>query len=150
MTYPRPKVKDAIDDHIQQIVENWCLVDLATQYPEKFSWPANHWITELVAQLTPGITKLRAVNYKQKAIDTLLYEIFYDDAHVENADIVHDMIQAKLEKEGATQQMIDEIVHRWLDEGLPEIMNVYRKQIPLSVYSETKRRLAAIYMEEHK
>lgn len=31
MTYKRPKTKDAIDDHVHQIVETWFLIHAAAQ-----------------------------------------------------------------------------------------------------------------------
>lgn len=138
MTYSRPKVKDAIDDHIQQILENWFMLEASKQNPERFSEPAYHWLEELCAQLEPGIRKIQAVGYKQKAIDKLVDEVLISDAHLDNPEKVKGIIQRKMKKEQVPQDIMEAVLSEWLERGIHEISNVFKHDISSVTYEELK------------
>jgi len=138
MTYSRPKVKDAIDDHIQQILENWFMLEASKRDPERFSEPAYHWLEELCAQLEPGIRKIQAVGFKQRAVDKLVDEVFISDAHLDNPEKVRGVVQRKMKKEHVPQDVVESILTSWLERGIHEITNVFKHDVSSVTYEELK------------
>ena len=127
MTYKRPKVKDAIDDHVHQIVENWCLV-WAAKRCRKHLETVNHWAGELMAQLGPGLDKLEASGLSEKAQHKLIDEVLVSDAKLDQPVIVGHMIRRKFAREGFSG-ILDTAVQAWIDVGLLEIRSLYRGEI---------------------
>lgn len=127
MAYKRPKVKDAIDDHVHQIVENWCLV-WAAKRCRKHLEAVNHWVGELMAQLGPGLDKLEASGLSEKAQHKLIDEVLISDAKLDQPAIVEHMIRRKFAREGFSD-ILDAAVQAWIDVGLLEIRSLYRGEI---------------------
>lgn len=138
MSYDRQKVKDSIDDHVQQIVENWLLLEAVKLAPEQFSEPTYHWLEELCAQIEPGIRKLDAVNYKQRAIDKLVDEVLISDARLDDPILIYNIVHRKLKNEHIPETMIEPLIKRWIQIGLPEISNVFKHDKSSVSYEERK------------
>lgn len=134
MTYKRPKVKDAIDDHMQQVVENWCLIWVASHH----DWhreTINHWAGELVAQLDPGRTKLLLSGLSTRAQHKLIEEVLVSDAKLDQVWVVEEMLRAKFAREGI-KEFKSEAARAWVAEGLDEIRAVYRRDVELDDYEQ--------------
>lgn len=128
MTYRRPKVKDAIDDRVHQIVENWCLIWVVRTYGIHQNF-LKHWVDELLAQLDPGLDKLRASGLSDRAKRKLVDEVLIDDARLDETAIVYHMIDKKFFREGLSAAMQSEASEAWTKEGLADIRAVYNLEL---------------------
>lgn len=143
MTYKRPKIKDAIDDHVQQIAENWCLIWAAKQYRQHLE-TINHWAGELVAQFDPGLRKLAVSDLSPRARHKLIDEVLYSDAKLDRVGPLVSLLDRKFEKEGWSESQLEEAVQAWVKEGLPSVRAVYRGEIRPAAY---ERQLCSIEQE---
>jgi len=133
MTYRRLKIKDAIDDHVHQIVENWCLIYAANScglHKETI----NHWAGELVAQMEPGLDKLNVSGLSAKAQYKLIDEVLLSDAKLDNSSVVYKMARRKFLKEGYTDYLLECAADAWVADGLPKVIAVYRGDLDISNY----------------
>ena len=135
MTYRRPKIKDAIDDHVHQIVENWCLI-YATKSSGLHKDTINHWAGELVAQMEPGLDKLNVSGMSPRAQRKLIDEVLLSDAKLDNASVVSRMVRRKFLKEGYSDDLLGKSTQAWVAEGLPRVIGVYRGDEDISVYEQ--------------
>lgn len=140
MTYKRPKVKDAIDDHVHQIVENWCLVWVVRTYGIHKNY-LKHWTDELGAQMLPGIDKLRSCALSEKAKRKLVDEVLISDARVDVLSFVEEMIEDKFSTEGIDDSLVLEAAQAWVDNGLNEVRDVLLRNISLKDYKIGKMTL---------
>lgn len=131
MTYKRPKIKDSIDDHVHQIVENWCLIWTARQSGLHVE-TINHWANELSAQMDPGLDKLDVSGLCEKAKHKLIDEVLYSDAKVNQQKVVFKMISRKFPREGYTLSQADTAAQEWVIRGLPKVRAVYRGELELN------------------
>lgn len=76
MVYDLKQYKENINNLIQQIVENWCLIRFATLSNE-YSELKNHWRSELLAHMT-NISSMRLKGSLEKVTtkEKALYSIF--------------------------------------------------------------------------
>ena len=135
MTYRRPKIKDAIDDHVHQIVENWCLI-YAAKSSGLHKDTINHWAGELVAQMEPGLDKLNVSGMSPRAQRKLIDEVLLSDAKLDNASVVSRMVRRKFLKEGYSDDLLGKSAQAWVAEGLPRVVGVYRGDEDISVYEQ--------------
>lgn len=137
MTYKRPKIKDAIDDHVQQIVENWCLVYIAQKYPQYEEYRI-HWAKELATQLIPGVNKLSVSGLSDKAQAKLVDEVLISDAQLDRVPVIARMIELKFSDEGMGESYISEASEAWVRQGLAEIRKVLMRDVSLKDYKYSK------------
>lgn len=135
MTYRRSKIKDAIDDHVHQIVENWYLV-YAAKSTGLHKDIINHWAGELVAQMEPGLDKLNVSGLSPRAQRKLIDEVLLSDAKLDNASVVSRMVRRKFLKEGYSDDLLGKSAQAWVAEGLPRVIGVYRGDEDISVYEQ--------------
>lgn len=127
MTYRRGDIKAAIDDHLSQLIQNWCLCEAAliSQDPKYLHW-YHHWADELCAQIDPGIEKMWARGLSLKARTRLVDEVLFSDAHVDNPRLVYNRVSRKLiYKEKMPQDLCEKAVAAWINRGISEIRDVY-------------------------
>lgn len=144
----RLKAKDAIDDHIQQIVECWMMLEVSKLSIEQAPEKADRWLKELCSNLEPGIRKIRALCYQQKAIDKLVDEVLISDAHLDNKDIVQNISKRKLWHEQIPLNLGDILVDKWLIKGLHEISDVFKNYKSSVNYEECKKSELKSILEE--
>ena len=137
MAYRRSRVKDVVDDHVQQMVENWCLVYLAQKYP-RYAKHLKHWVDELTAQFVPGLSKLQACGLDARGKAKLVDEVLVHDAELHRFDIVYDMLDYKFDKEGIDDKLHEEATKAWLETGLGEARAVLCREMPLVAYKRSK------------
>ena len=133
MTYRRPKIKDAIDDHVHQIVENWFLIH-ATAQSGLHTETINHWAGELVSQIEPGLDKLRVSGLSPRAQRKLIQEVLVSDAKLDNPSVVSRMVHRKFLKEGFSPLLLTELSYSWVAHGLPKVIAVYQGDLDISDY----------------
>ena len=134
--YKRPIIKASIDDHIEQMVQNWCLCKAAllSKDPKYLHW-YHHWAGELCAQLYPGIRKLRRGDIKPKAIPKLVDEVLIEDAGLDDPEEVYDIVEDKMIlTEGMPKELCRVAADAFPKEGLPEIQRVYKEDRSPSRY----------------
>lgn len=124
-TYKRPKIKDAIDDHVHQIVENWCLIWAANE-SGKHKETINHWAGELVAQFDPGLDKLDVSGLSKRAQYKLIDEVLYSDAKLDQPPVVARMIGRKFKRGEYSPSLANAAAEAWVEEGLPKVRDIYR------------------------
>ena len=137
MTYKRPKIKDAIDDHVQQIVENWCLVYIAQKHPQYEEYRI-HWAKELATQLIPGVNKLSVSGLSDKAQAKLVDEVLISDAKLDRVPVIARMLELKFSDEGMGESYISEASEAWVRHGLAEIRKVLMRDVSLKDYKYSK------------
>lgn len=137
MTYKRPKIKDSIDDHVQQIVENWCLVYIAQKHPQYEEYRI-HWAKELATQLIPGVNKLGVSGLSDKAQAKLVDEVLLSDAKLDRVPVIARMIELKFSDEGMDESYISEASEAWVRQGLAEIRKVLMRDVSLKDYKYAK------------
>lgn len=102
-----------------QILENWCLVKLSDEYPDKsFAINRHHWATELKGHMNNIVSQTLKSGRKDKTIKMLwIDELEYDDHNV-----VADKIRSKFNKEGL-QKYVNKISYECAD-AADEIVKV--------------------------
>ena len=133
MTYRRPKIKDAIDDHVHQIVENWCLI-YAAKSCGLHKETINHWAGELVAQIEPGLDKLDVSGLSARAQYKLIDEVLLSDAKLDNPNVVYKMVRRKFLREGYSNALLECAADAWVTDGLSKVTAVYRGDLDISNY----------------
>jgi hypothetical protein len=144
----RLKAKDSIDDRIQQIVECWMMLEVSKLSIEHAPEKADRWLKELCSHLEPGIRKIHALGYQQKAIDKLVDEVLISDAHLDNKDIVQNISKRKLRHEQIPLDLGDILVDKWLIKGLHEISDVFKNDNSSVDYEERKKSELQSILEE--
>lgn len=135
MTYKRPKIKDAIDDHLHQIVENWCLIWVANKSGQHRE-TINHWAGELVAQMDPGLDKLDVSGLSGRAQHKLIDEVLYSDAKLDQPLVVARMVGRKLRREGYLLPLVGAAAEAWVKDGLPKVRAIYRGEFDLNEFEQ--------------
>lgn len=137
MAYTRKEVMRAIDDHVPQILENWCMVYLAQRYP-KFQKGLQHWAGELTAQIAPGMNKLRACDLSECAKVKLVDTVLVRKAELDKVGIVEDMLRHKFWQEHAGETLRLVAAREWVANGLAEVRAVLLREIPIDKYEQSK------------
>lgn len=119
MIYKRPKIKDAIDDHLHQIVENWCLIWAANKSGQHRE-TINHWAGELVAQFDPGLDKLDVSGLSKRAQHKLIDEVLYSDAKLDQPPVVARMISRKFKREEYSPSLASAAAEAWVNYPPPK------------------------------
>lgn len=123
MACDRSKFSNLVLSHLQQIIENWCLVYYCNKY-DTGNLNKNHWLSELKTQL------LTIIKQKTKHIDRrkVIIDCIINKAELDDTKSIHDLVSYKLNKKEhidinivydickAVKQNINEIIELFLSE----------------------------------
>ena len=138
MAFSLSSYKNKVEDRIDQLITNWCLVRY-TRYDEKFIKLRTHWSVELIA-LMNDIRQMRLkkgdnIETKQNA----LYYVWSEYEFDRDETMIDNTISLKFEKEGINTQSewyintvsdcknaTRDIVNALLSDSKPKIMKYVR------------------------
>lgn len=121
MACDRSKFSNLVLSHLQQIIENWCLIYYCNKY-DNSNLNKNHWLSELKIQL------LTIIKQKTKHIDRrkVIIDCIINKAELDDYKSIYDLVYYKLNKKEhidinivydickAVKQNINEIIELFL------------------------------------
>lgn len=119
MAYNLSDLKTKLDNISDQILQNWCLVKLSDEYPDKsFAINRHHWATELSAHMN-SIVKLRLKSGRK---DKAIRSVWIDMLDLNDPTEVSKAIRSKMNEEGL-QKYVNKISYECAD-AADEIMRI--------------------------
>lgn len=119
MACDRSKFSNLVLSHLQQIIENWCLVYYCNKYDNK-NLNKNHWASELKAQLLTIITqKTKHIDRKKVIIDCII-----NKAELDDSKSIYDLIFYKLNKKEHININIVYDICKAVKENINEIIDL--------------------------
>ena len=97
MAYSRKELKNSFDGILDQIIENWCLVNYCSLYDVQ-NTNKTHWADELTAYMY-NILKRQLKNGSEDAKLQLLKSVAYDQKEYTTAAAIKRCIRLKFKKE---------------------------------------------------
>lgn len=139
MTYSRSQLKAAIDDHLSQLVQNWCLCWIAARSEDiAVRRRYMHWADELGDQMDPGFTKFDARDVPKRTRERIVKEVFLSDAHVDDPARVRNRVWRKIvDKEHLSEAQCVAAIGAWVSQGLGEVMKAYVQDSISTTYVNT-------------
>lgn len=112
-------LRTQINNISDQILQNWCLVKLSDEYPDKsFSVNRNHWASELKGHMN-SITKLKIKSGRK---DKTIRNVWIDVLELDDPIEVSKAIRKKFNEEGL-QKYVNKISYECAD-AVEEIVKV--------------------------
>lgn len=144
MTYSRPQLKAAIDDHLSQLVQNWCLCWIAARSGDiAVKRRYAHWAEELGDQMDPGFSKFDARGVSQRMRERIVKEVFFSDAHLDDPSRVRNRVWRKIVvKEHLSEAECEASIDAWISQGLDEVVQAYVKDATSIPYGDVLARRA--------
>ena len=97
MAYSRKELKNSFDSILDQIIENWCLVEYCSLYDEN-NTNKNHWANELAAHMY-NILKRQLKNGGEDSKLQLLKSVTYGQKEYTTSVAIKNCIRLKFKKE---------------------------------------------------
>ena len=132
-------IEKSIRSHIQNIIENWCLIHQA-ELDSTHDWDHHHWIDELRDNLNECLEVVESAQFSQKAVFKRIDEAFFKTFKADNNLLVFNKLRRKLiDSEGLTAEQLHLLTDAWCSEGLSEILKVLKGETDSVEYIASKR-----------